>query len=251
LTPLLDAFRRGEVAREIRALAAQGALTLRAPEQLALLVLLTADPDPEVARAAEATVANIPAGSVAAVLARPEISDEIRSFFVARGIEPAAAPGAEDDALLADTAALVESIAPADETPTTAMQRISGLGVAPRIMLAMKGTREERAILIRDPNTIVCIAVLSSPRMTETEIESFARMSSVSGDILRVIANTRTWIKKYSIVLALVKNPKTPLPVSMNLLSRLNDKDMRMLSTDRNIPDLLRITARKKIVFDR
>jgi hypothetical protein len=53
------------------------------------------------------------------------------------------------------------------------------------------------------------------------------------------------------VVLALTRNPKTPLPVSMNLLSRLNDKDMRMLSSDRNIPDLLRITARKKVVFDR
>ena len=35
----------------------------------------------------------------------------------------------------------------------------------------------------------------------------------------------------------------------MNLLSRLNDKDLRMLSTDRNVPDVLRVSARKKIVI--
>ena len=37
----------------------------------------------------------------------------------------------------------------------------------------------------------------------------------------------------------------------MNLLSRLNEKDLRMLSTDRNVPEILRITARKKIVIER
>ena len=39
-TPLLDFFRRGDVARDVRLLAAQGALAARAHEQLGLLVLL-------------------------------------------------------------------------------------------------------------------------------------------------------------------------------------------------------------------
>jgi hypothetical protein len=251
MTPLLDAFRRGEVTREVRAIAAQGSLTLRAPEQLALLVLLSADQDPDVARDAEATLAHLPRPAVAAVLARPEIGDDLRSFFAARGVEPAGAAAVDDDQPLVDTAPPPESIAPEGETTTTALQRIAGLGVAQRMMLAMKGSREERTILVRDPKTIVAVAVLSSPKMTETEIEAIAKMPSVSGETLRIIASTRAWTKKYAIVLALTRNPKTPLPVSMNLLSRLNDKDMRMLSTDRNVPDLLRITARKKVVFDR
>jgi hypothetical protein len=33
----------------------------------------------------------------------------------------------------------------------------------------------------------------------------------------------------------------------MNLLSRLNDRDLRLLSTDRNIPETLRLTARKRM----
>ena len=43
-TPLLDFFKRGEVARDVRLLAAQGALAPRAHEQLAILVLLLEDP---------------------------------------------------------------------------------------------------------------------------------------------------------------------------------------------------------------
>jgi hypothetical protein len=68
-TPLLDIFKRGDVARDIRLVAAQGALAPRAHEQLALLVLLVADPDPEIAAAAEATLRIIPRESLSAFLA--------------------------------------------------------------------------------------------------------------------------------------------------------------------------------------
>jgi hypothetical protein len=50
---------------------------------------------------------------------------------------------------------------------------------------------------------------------------------------------------------ALSRNPKTPLAVSMNLLSRLNDKDLKALSTNRNVPEVLRASARKKLVFEK
>ena len=59
-TPLLDCFRRGEVAADIRMMAAQGLLAPRAHEQLGLLVLLSADADPAVRTAAETTIARIP-----------------------------------------------------------------------------------------------------------------------------------------------------------------------------------------------
>ena len=64
-------------------------------------------------------------------------------------------------------------------------------------------------------------------------------------------ALSREFVKNYPVMLALTKNPKTPVALSMNLLPRLNDKDLRMLSTDRNVPEILRVTARKKIVIDK
>lgn len=250
---LVDFFRRGDVARDIRLLAAQGALAPRASEQLALLVLLVKDPDPEIAGAAAATIDLIPRASLAAFIGRSDVSAEVRTFFAARGIEPSAVAAPPDDQPLVDLAPDVDAgpdvdAAPADDEATT-LQRIAGLNVAQRIALAMKGTREERSVLIRDPNKIVAVAVLSSPKMSDTEIEGIARMGSVSDEILRLIANTRAWVKSYPVVLALTKNAKTPLAVSMNLLSRLNERDLRMLSTDRNIPDVLRITARKKVAL--
>jgi hypothetical protein len=115
----------------------------------------------------------------------------------------------------------------------------------------MNGSREERAILIRDPNKLVSSAVLSSPKITESEIEAIAKMANVSEEILRVIGNSRAWTKNYNVVLALVRNPKTPVPMAMNMLNRLNERDMRQLSTNRNVPEILRVTARKKVVLDK
>ena len=251
--PLLDFFRRGEVARDVRLLAAQGALAPRAHEQLGLLMLLVTDLDPEIATAAEATLRVIPRESLAAFLARSEVTAEMRSFFSARGVEPAAVPMPDIDAPFLDTGPDPEPLLPdegVDEAKKeSALNRIAAMNVAQKMALAMKGTREERAILIRDPNKIVGVAVLSSPKLTESEVESIAKMATISDELLRIIANTRAWIKNYAVILALARNPKTPVALSMNLLSRLNDKDLRLLSSDRNVADILRITARKKVVI--
>jgi hypothetical protein len=253
-TPLLDFFRRGEVARDVRLLAAQGALAPRAHEQLGLLMLLVSDVDPEIAAAAEATLRAIPPDSLAAFLARSDVSSELRSFFASRGIHPADVAAPDADVPIVKTPAQPEIEEGADQQSAdqqSAVQRIAAMSVAQRLERAIKGTREERAILVRDPNKIVAVGVLSSPKISDTEVENIARMASVSDEVLRIIASTRAWVKNYSVAVALAKNPKTPVALSMNLLSRLTDKDLRQISTDRNVPDVVRLSARKKIASDK
>jgi hypothetical protein len=249
-TPLLDFFRKGDVARDVRLQAAQGALATRAQEQLALLALLTGDSDPEIVAAAEATLAVIPPASLAAFLARTDVSAEMRDFFANRGVVPAAEATPQADQPMVDTAEGPEIADDADDEKS-AMQRLQEMTVPQKMSRATKGTREERAILIRDPNKLIAVAVLSSPKLTDSEVEAIAKMSSVSDEILRIISNNRGWMKNYGVVSALARNPKTPLPVSMNLLNRLTEKDLKTLSTSRNVPEVLRTTARKKIVIDK
>jgi hypothetical protein len=98
---------------------------------------------------------------------------------------------------------------------------------------------------------MIAAAVLSSPKTNEQEIEAIAGMGSVSEDVLRTIANRRTWLKNYKIVLRLTKNPKTPIAISLTLLQRIMERDLVMMSTDRNIPEPLRIAARKKVLNNR
>ncbi len=254
-TPLLESFKRGEAPQEVRLAAAQGGLAPRALDQLELLILLHADSDAEVVAAAQRTVARLDASAVADVLARPEASPEARAFFAERGIQTAAASTGNPDLPLIDTEDLPESpedeSLPEEERKASTLQRIAAMNVSKRIALAMKGTREERGILIRDPNRIVTSAVLSSPKMSDSEIASIARMANVSDDVLRTICHNRAWLKNYSVALSLTKNPKTPVALSLNLLNRLSEKDLRMLSTDRNVPDALRVSARKKIVIEK
>lgn len=248
-TPLLDFFRRGDVERDLRLLAARGALAPRAQEQLGLLILLVDDRDAEVAAVAEATLQAIPRDSLAQFLARSDVPSEMRSFFAARGVEPADAPGDDrDDEPLVDEGGDVDDHG--DEDEATTLQRIAAMTVAERVVTAMKGTREERAILIRDSNKIVNVAVLSSPKLTETEVENIARMTSVSEEVLRIIGRTRAWMKNYAVTAALAKNAKTPIALAMNLLARLTDKDLKAVSTDRNVADVVRTSAKRKLIAE-
>ncbi len=137
--------------------------------------------------------------------------------------------------------------------PVTAEERastivlVSRMTVPEKLAAAVRGTREMRSLLVQDPNRIVALAVLNSPKLSESEVENIARMSRVSEDVLRTIGQSRTWIKHYPIVIALVRNAKTPLGISLNLLPRLTARDLRFLSIDRNIPDPLRVTARRRV----
>jgi hypothetical protein len=102
-TPLLDTFKQGNAALDVRLQAARGELAPRPHEQLALLVNLVGDPDPEVAATAEATLAGIPRASLSAHLAQGDVSSDIRAFFQARGIEPDPTAPVDAGALLLDT----------------------------------------------------------------------------------------------------------------------------------------------------
>lgn len=67
------------------------------------------------------------------------------------------------------------------------------MGVKDRMKLGLKGDREARNILIRDPNKLVSSAVVNNPKITEQEVERIAAMRSISEEILRQIAMNRQW----------------------------------------------------------
>jgi hypothetical protein len=141
-----------------------------------------------------------------------------------------------------------EAAAEAEPDPVkreTLMQKLTHLNVVERIILALKGGREERMLLIRDRNKVVQRSVLQSPRLTESEVEAFASMANVTSDVLRIISLNRIFIKSYAIVRNLAKNPKTPLDISLHILPRLNATDLKILATNKNIPETLRNTAIK------
>ena len=238
--PLLECFIRGDVDPEVALLAAQGALAPRADEQLAILVYLVTHDETHVATVANQTIDALPVEAIAGLIARKDTSEKVLAFFAARGIVPGAVATEDTDAPLVDTGEEPE-VVDAAKVPLHAMT------VPQRLKMAMKGTREQRAVLVRDNNRMIAAAVLSSPKLAETEVEAFARMSNVSEDVLRTISLNRSWMRRLAVAAALVKNPKTPAAISLGLLPRMNQRDVKSLSIDRNVPEALRLNAKKII----
>ena len=135
--------------------------------------------------------------------------------------------------------------APEEQEQLSLLQRIGRMRVGERIKLAMRGNREERMILIRDRSKLVSLAVLESPKVNESEMEAFASMKNLQEAVLRAIAGKRNYMKNYTVLRALVNNPKTPLDVTLPLLSHLLVKDMRALAVNKNVNETLRKMALK------
>jgi len=345
--PFVDQFRRGGVPRDLRLMAAQGALPLKPADFIELLHHLMKDVDDEIRASAgstlgampadelrpiikdrdtppevlawglaareeqelrevvlqntslpdeaiEALVATLPEGQAELVVINqvrllrrtsllealeknPNLNKDQRrrlmelreTFHIGEAAAPAAAatapvataaatPGEEEAPLpppeevtfRSEAEAVVRYLADderQEKEKVSAVQRLYRLNTADKVVTALKGNREERAILIRDPNRIVATAVLGSPRVTESEIESFAGMKNVSDEILRQIGSHKEWTRHYGVVSSLVKNPRTPLAISLGMVSRLNPRDIKSLSVDRNVPEAIRKQAQKFI----
>jgi hypothetical protein len=132
-----------------------------------------------------------------------------------------------------------------DPVVRSAYKKILTLNTAQKAILAMKGGREERLILVRDTNKVVSLSVIKNPRITDGEIEAIAAMRNVSDEILRNVGINREWSKNYTVTVNLVRNPRTPPSISTNFVSRLNNKDLKNLGGDRNVPEIIRRMAKR------
>ena len=132
-----------------------------------------------------------------------------------------------------------------DEKAKSNLQRLFSLKTGQKIKAALTEDAQTRSFLIRDPNRLVALAVLGSPKITEAEIEGIAGMKNVSDEVLRRIGTNRDWTKKYTVINSLVKNPRTPLPIAMSFVSRLQPRDIRALTVDRNVPEAIRKSAQR------
>ncbi len=123
------------------------------------------------------------------------------------------------------------------------INRIMRMGMKGRVRLAMKGDREARNILIRDPNRIIAQAVVQNSRITDQEVEKIATMRSAPEEVLRLIANNRNWARNYTIMHNLARNPRAPIGNVMSILTRLQLKDLQAMSKNKNISDAVRRQA--------
>jgi hypothetical protein len=132
---------------------------------------------------------------------------------------------------------------PEDEKRGTVLQKITRLDIKGRIQLAMKGTKEERSILVRDGTKLVAIAVLDSPKISDGEVEKIAGQRNVLESVLRAIPLKRRFMKNYGVVRNLVFNPRTPIDISLGLMKQLLAADLKNLSGNKEVSDTIRKLA--------
>ncbi len=125
-------------------------------------------------------------------------------------------------------------------------QQVMKLGIAKKIEWAnKKGNREVRSILLRDPNKLVQLAVIQSPRITEGEISKVALSRTAPQEVLQFIYNNRQLMKNYQIKMNIVTNPKVPVGVSMRFLSTLRMAEVKAVAKNRNVSQGLATAAKK------
>jgi len=154
--------------------------------------------------------------------------------------------GATDAARDAEDRETPEQEAAAEGKRLTIAQKISKLSIAKKIEWAnKKGNKEVRTILLRDPNKLVQLAVVQSPRISEGEIAKVANTRTAPGEVLQHIYNNRQLTKNYTIKVNLVNNPKVPVAVAMRFLVLLRSSELKGVSKNRNISPALQTQARK------
>lgn len=119
------------------------------------------------------------------------------------------------------------------------LKRISKMNIAQKIAVAMKGNKEVRTAMIRDTNKLVAVAAIKNPRITEQEVKMTAMSRQVNEEVIRLITMNNEWTKSYGVKLALLNNPKTPMPIAMRFLPLMRAQDIKGVAKSKNLPSAL------------
>jgi hypothetical protein len=157
--------------------------------------------------------------------------------------ESAKATAQKEVAAIAAAKAAKKAAGLKEDRRDSVLQKIAKLDIRGRITLAMRGTKEERSILIRDSTKLVALAVLDSPKISDGEVEKFALQKNVLEAVLRAIPMRRRFAKNYNITRNLVQNPRTPLDLSLGLMKNLLIHDVKNLSGNKEVSDTIRKVA--------
>lgn len=162
----------------------------------------------------EATGTVMAVGRTGATVAFDEVPEEL-AYLVDRLRNP--------------TPVATAPVAPAPAT-TTVAQRLSGLTVAQKMAAALSGDRDTRLALLRDNVKAIHVYVLKNPRIQLDEVQFAAKMNTLSPDAIDFIARHHEWGSNATIVSALVRNPKTPVPLALRLLPKSTPAELRTIA---------------------
>ena len=121
---------------------------------------------------------------------------------------------------------------------------LSQLTLGERKFLARGHDRTRLDRLLLDPEPSVVRNLLRNPHLTEQDVIRLAARRPTRTEIQKEIHSSR-WGSRYRIRLALVCNPYTSTELSLKLVGFLLHKDLRAVSNDGNLHELVRKEAKR------
>ncbi len=127
--------------------------------------------------------------------------------------------------------------------------RIKSASIAEKMRIAQHGTKDERAVIMRDPAAQnLHRFVIRNPHLQLDEVCQIARMATTTGEIFTYIASQPDWARRPEVALALVRNPKVPVSLAVKMLNHIPAADIRQLAKAPNVRDAIQRAARRKIM---
>ena len=127
-------------------------------------------------------------------------------------------------------------------------KKLTKMKLVEKIRFALTGNKEARSSLIRESNRLIQVAVIRNPRISDSEVLAIANSKSIDEEVLRQVATNRSWVRSYALRLALVNNPRTPLPKALQFLGTLMPKDLALVAKSKNIPEAVAQAARRRVM---
>lgn len=156
--------------------------------------------------------------------------------ITAQVIDPAAVAATEPDAAREPMA------------PMSLERKLATMSVSEKVQLALHGNRESRQLLLRDRAGVVQSSLVRNPKITLDEILALARAPNLSPDCAETLSQHPTHGMSPQVALALVRNPRTPMPTAIALIARLSPGDLRVVAKGLGLRMQVAAAARKRLV---
>ena len=109
-----------------------------------------------------------------------------------------------------------------------------------RTELAATASAETISQYVQDPSPKVIRALIGNRQLTEEDILIVANRKNIPADVLEIIARDKRWSESYPVRLALARNPKSPLSVSLSIARFLRLFDLEEITRSHLIPLVFR-----------
>lgn len=116
------------------------------------------------------------------------------------------------------------------------IKRLQAMATGEKVNLARVAAGRVLKLLRTEKNPRVATALLENPRLLEEDVLFAVNQKSTPAPVLESVARDAKWSSRRNVRVALIRNPKTPISVSLSFVSSLHAGDAAELLKDSKVP---------------